>query len=225
MLKLLGFLKKYIRFFCLIALLLILMVCLFGNYEWNYDEEEIKLKEPDEDLEINEQEDVREESVEKVYVDIKGEVKNPGIYEVPIDKRIFDVIELAGGVTARADTSVNNLSMKVKDEMVIIIYSKEEVANFSKTKEIQEVIQEKCSASNGMINDSCIDSDITSYPISVNDATLEQLISVPGLGEVKAKKIIEYRNENGDFKNLDDLKKVSGIGDSTFEKIKEYFKL
>lgn len=228
MFKLLAFLKKYLRFFCLIGLLIILFICLFGNHEFEQDDKDIKLKDQVVDENISDS-SVKKEIVEErdlVYVDIKGEVKNPGIYSVSSDKRVFDVIKLAGGVTSNADTSVNNLSMKVKDEMVIVIYSKEQIANFSKTQEINEVVQEKCNNSSGVVNDSCISTpDVNRFPISLNNASLEELINVPGLGEVKAKKIIEYRSQNNGFKSVDDLKNVSGIGDSTFEKIKDYFKL
>ena len=90
----------------------------------NTEEEEIEVKEPAE-----------EEQVAYYQVDIKGEINNPGIYEVKEGSRVIDVIRLAGDLTTNADTSVLNLSKKVKDEMVIIVYSYDEVANFTETKE------------------------------------------------------------------------------------------
>ena len=100
--------------------------------------------------EINEKDEIiidrkieKEESAKMVQIDIKGQVLSPGLYSLDENSRIMDAIKLAGGLTEEADTSVINLSKKVTDEMVIIIYSKEEVANFKETKEQEEQLQEK----------------------------------------------------------------------------------
>ena len=168
-----------------------------------------------------------EEVVEdKLKVDIKGQVINPGIYSLKVDSRVIDVIAAAGGLTGEADTSVINLSKKIKDEMVIIIYSKAEVADFHKTKEIEKQVEEQCQQKNeeALINDACIKSEIEITKvgkISINTATKEELMTLTGIGEAKAKDIISYREKNGPFKTIEDIKKVSGIGDSLFAKIKE----
>lgn len=170
----------------------------------------------------------KEEPVELLKVDIKGQVANPGIYTVSKSSRVIDVIELSGGLTTNANTSVINLSKKVTDEMVIIIYSNEEVSDFKKTKELEQQVQEHCiqKDENSLINDACITTDTnTSSRISINNATVKELQNLPGIGESKAKDIVSYREQNGPFKSLEDLKNVSGIGDALFAKIKDYITL
>ena len=138
------------------------------------------------------------------------------------------MIEKAGGLTQNANTTVINLSKKVTDEMVIIIYSNSEVAEFAKTKELEEQMQNACvqKNENALTNDACItENTTTSSKISINKATLEQLQTLPGIGESKAQDIITYREQNGPFTTLEDITKVSGIGDALFAKIKDYITL
>lgn len=165
------------------------------------------------------------EKVEEQYkVDIKGQINSPGIYSLNQNSRVIDVIELAGGLTENADTSVINLSKKINDEMVIIIYSKEEVQEFKQTKEIENIVEEKCiqKDENSLINDACINTENKiSKKISINSSTLEELMTLPGIGESKAKDIIEYREKNGPFEKIEDLMKVNGIGENTIAQIKE----
>lgn len=168
-----------------------------------------------------------EEDVKKTYmVDIKGEVIAPGIYELEKDSRIIDVINEAGGLTESADTSVINLSKKIIDEMVIIIYSKKEVENWLETKEQESYLQEKCVSreKEQTPNDACIEENIseekqTSTTVNINTATKEELMTLSGIGETKADAIIAYRQKNP-FQTIEDIKNVSGIGDSTYEEIK-----
>ena len=164
--------------------------------------------------------------IEEIKVDIKGQVINPGIYSLKVNSRVIDVIAAAGGLTGEADTSVINLSKKITDEMVIIIYSKGEVADFHKTKEIEKQVEEKCIQKDeqALKNDACIKSNIEikqTGKVSINTATKEELMTLTGIGEAKAKDIISYREKNGPFKTIEDLKNVLGIGDSVFAKIKE----
>ena len=114
--------------------------------------------------------------------------------------------------------------------MVIIVYSYDEVANFTETLEKEKTEQEACLNQNEITNDACIEDNSTtstskvidgSIKVSINTATLEELMQLPGIGETKAKAIIEYRNKVGSFKNIEELKEVNGIGDSTFDDIKE----
>ena len=112
--------------------------------------------------------------------------------------------------------------------MVIIIYSNSEVKNFEKTKEKEQQVQEQCiqKDSNALKNDACINENTsTSSEISINKASLEQLQTLPGIGETKAKDIISYREQNGPFTKLEDITKVSGIGENVFVKIKDYITL
>ena len=166
-----------------------------------------------------------EKPTQELYiVDIKGEINSPGIYSLAKEKRVIDVINLAGGLTENADTSVINLSKKIIDEMVIIIYSKEEVKNFEKTKEQEQEINKKCNQKeeNALQNDACITTvQQNSTKISINTANLEELMKLPGIGESKAKDIINYREKNGAFQSIEELKKVPGIGESTFASLKE----
>ena len=160
-------------------------------------------------------------------VDIKGQVNNPGIYSLKEGSRVIDVIEASGGLTENANTTVINLSKKIEDEMVIIIYSNEEVNNFSKTKEVEKQVIEKCikKDENSLQNDACINqsneqSNTDNNLININTATQEELMTLSGIGESKAKDIITYRSENA-FTSIEDIKNVPGIGESLFAKIKE----
>ena len=211
----------------IVGLLIIVGGISFGIYQWNQN----KPKKPKSEIILTKKKETKkEEPVEVLFqVDIKGEVKVPGIYKLKESSRVSDVIEQAGGLTENANTSVINLSKKIMDEMVIIIYSNEQVENFTKTKEIE---QEQISACIGkeetsIQNDACI--EIDNYKdgqilekININTATLEQLTALPGVGESKAKSIIDYRNTNGLFKTIEDIKSVTGIGESLFAKIKDY---
>ena len=116
-------------------------------------EEKIALK--------KEKKETKEEAIEEYKVDIKGEVINPGIYTLKKYSRIIDCIELAGGLTENANTTVLNLSKKITDEMVIIVYSNAEVADFKKTKELEKQVQDSCIQKNedSLKNDACIDDD------------------------------------------------------------------
>jgi competence protein ComEA len=171
-----------------------------------------------------------------VFVDVKGAVNAPGVYELEDTKRVIDAINLAGGLADNANTINLNLSKKVQDEMYIIVYTKNEIATYKKNNGSKTV---SC-ASNECIcpdsnNDACIKTSTSSSSsstssdnsttevtgkISINTATKEELMTLSGIGEAKANAIISYRQENGNFSNLEDIKNVSGIGDAVYEKIK-----
>ena len=187
---------------------------------------------------IEKEEIIENDNLEYIYVDIKGEVSVPGVYSISNDKRVVDAINLAGGFKENADTSLLNLSMKLKDQMVIIVYSKEEVNNI-KNEETEEIIEEKDICNIPIQNDSCIintvetvvipelknDLDISkdlNTKININTASKEELITLPKIGNVKADAIISYRKDNGNFNSIDEIKNVKGIGDSLFEAIKDY---
>lgn len=171
--------------------------------------------------------ETKKEDTEKLYmVDIKGEVISPGIYKLPSTSRVIDVINKAGGLTDIADTSVINLSKKIEDEMVIIIYSEYEVNNWLKTKQEEDYLQEKCqnSEDSKIENDACINDDVIENNetiININTATKEELMTLSGIGETKALAIISYR-EKTPFTSIEDIKNVSGIGDSTYNEIKDH---
>lgn len=181
----------------------------------------------------------KELSGDTVKVDIKGRVKSPGVYEISSNSRVMDVIKKAGGLESDSDTSSINLSKKVYDEMVIVIYSKKEVSNIVDTKNNESVSINDCKNNKDKItNEACIEnvndntktetnnkidnktSDNIDKKININTASLDELESLSGIGESKARSIIEYRSENGKFKSIEDITKVRGIGQSLFEKIK-----
>ena len=219
------YLKKY-RYIILSGLLII--VFLF----FNKNSDEIELTS---DLSLEIKEEVTEEipKEEKIKVDIKGAVKNPGVYEINSNGRVADAIEISGGLTNDADTSTINLSKNLTDEMVIIIYTKEEVAEMLKGSTSIKYIEKECICPK-IENDACIDNVIDNKPdtntsneqkVSLNSATIDELMQLPGIGEVKAKAIIVYREENGGFKSIEELLEVNGIGESTFNKIKDQLSL
>lgn len=165
---------------------------------------------------IEEKEEPKKE-IKKIIVDIKGMVANPGVYEVEEGKRVNDIILLAGGLLDNADTSLINLAKIVEDEMTIIIYSNKEV--------IEKYKEEVCVCDCPLINNSaCIENNDKEENkiININTGDYNELMKIPGIGESKAKSIIKYREEYGNFNTIEDIKKVSGIGDSLFEDIKEY---
>ena len=185
-----------------------------------------------ESLEKNE--NVSDEVDEYIFVDIKGYVNKPGVYRFlkNDDKRIYDLIDSAGGLKKDADTSIINMSLKLRDEMVIIVYSKKEISSFLDTKKDLENKLEICEKDE-VTNDGCLDnSDINAdkdtiveeninSKVNINTASKEELTSLTGIGESKADDIIKYRNEVGLFTKIEDIMNIKGIGDSVFEKIKD----
>ncbi|CDE95069.1 putative ComE operon protein 1 [Clostridium sp. CAG:914] len=220
----LRFLKKYKYVMTIFLFMLIIFYIVFVKVNLKSKEKNLV----DNQVVINEVEKVEVDLKDDlVYVDIKGAVKKPGVYKINSDKKIIDVITIAGGLMENANTDNINLSKKVTDEMVIIIYTDEEVKNSNIVDTVIKVIDKECVCPN-IQNDGCINTEINdsitnvNNIININTATLEELMSINGLGEAKAKAIIKYREENGYFKIIDDLLNVSGIGEALFEKIKEY---
>ena len=162
-----------------------------------------------------------------ILVEVKGEVKAPGVYKVSDEKVVNDILELAI-LLPTSDTSQLNLSKKVYDEMVIIVPSKEEIANMKVTTSYK-VIENECVCPR-LINDSCIsltipnDEIIINTKVSLNNGTLEELMTLPGIGEAKAKAIIEYRHQHK-FQTIEEIMNVKGIGKSIYEKLKDLISL
>ncbi len=211
--------KKIIIVISIILVLIVLLtIYIINNVDFSEEEKE-------EEIVTEKIEKKEKKETNLLKVDIKGEINNPGIYSLVEGSRVIDVIESASGLTNNADTSVINLSKKIEDEMVIIIYSKKEVKDFSKTKEIEKQVQEKCiqKDSNALKNDACIETKETTEingKVNINTATKEELMTLKGIGESKALDIIKYR-EKKKFTNIEELKEVSGIGEALFAKIKE----
>ena len=140
-----------------------------------------------------------------IFVHVVGEVNAPGIVKVPNGTRLYNVIEKAGGMTKDAQTDYLNLADTVKDGQQIRVISKKEYKKLKKKKS-QSVSPKESQGESGLIN--------------INTATAEELQTLSGIGEVRAKAIVEYRTQNGNFSKIEDIKNVSGIGDATFNNIK-----
>jgi competence protein ComEA len=134
-----------------------------------------------------------------IYIDIKGQVLNPGVYKVLVDSRLFQLLTLAGGTTSNADTLAINLSLKLYDQQVIYIPSYDDEYPI-----ITEIINENTT---GIIN--------------INSASLDLLDTLPGIGPSTAQSIIDYRMDVGFFESIEDIMNVTGIGEATYNEIKD----
>ena len=155
----------------------------------------------------------------KKYIDIKGSVKNPGVYEFKENERVIDAINMAGGLLKNANTSNINLSQKLTSEMVIYVMNNNEIKNGSNNVSCDT----KCKTEIIEVNN-CVEEknkEESKNKVNINTAGVEEFTTLSGIGEAKAKSIIEYRNSNGNFKNIDDIKNISGIGEALFNKIKD----
>ena len=155
---------------------------------------------------VSENEVKKEEPVEQdlITVDVKGAVKAPGIYDLPVGSRVNDAVQKAGGLTEQADSKSLNLAQKVSDEALVYVPTKGEEAVSQQT------------------GSGTVSSTSKEKKINLNKASLEELKQVKGLGGKRAQDIIDHRETNGKFKSVDELKKVSGIGAKTIEKLKDY---
>ena len=202
---------------------LLLFVCMSFTIIYASFNSDVKTVEP-EVIALSDDEEKDEiitEAVETIFIDIKGEVENPGVYEMQLGDRVIDAVQMAGGFTDEATTDNVNLSKKLKDESVIIIpsylkdYENVTIKNDYEIDINDDIVQSEKNESDEKIESS-------SNLININTASVVELMSLDGIGESKAKAIIEYRDINGDFENILDIKNVSGIGESIYEKIKDY---
>ncbi len=154
-----------------------------------------------------------EETEEKnIFVHIAGCVQKEGMLELSSNSRIADAIEKAGGLTQDADLSDINLAYILEDGMKIYI------PNQNERQENNEITENIPNTATMQIQDTNKKQDV----ININTATQEELDTLPGIGPATAIKIIEYRKEKGKFKQKEEIKEVSGIGEAKYEKIKEY---
>jgi competence protein ComEA len=163
---------------------------------------------------------VPKESTVNKYVDIKGAVKKPGVYKIDDNMIVNDVIKLAG-LAKNATTDNINLSQKVKDQMVIVISNKNDLKNNIRKNNV--VISGDTLINNQNQNNveaSNINGESNKL-ININTSSVDDLMLIPGIGKTKADAIIEYR-ENNQFNSIEDIKNVTGIGESLFEKIRLY---
>lgn len=194
--------RKYIYIITIIIFIIFCIMVIIRKRELK--DNNVNYKVNKEDIIVNN--DKINDEEEYIYIDIKGEVINPNVYKIKKGLRVIDVINLAGGLTEESDTSNINLSKIVTDEMVIVI----------KSKNNEEVyIDSDVDINNNNNNNKLID---------INTCTIDELLTLPGIGESKANNIIEYRKKNK-FNTINDIMNVSGISESLFNKIKEYIKV
>ncbi|WP_421379986.1 helix-hairpin-helix domain-containing protein [Bacillus salacetis] len=189
--------EKYKIVFITAIILLVSACALLYQYSSGSDSksESFLPSVPQESSSVDEKE---EETPDKdIFVDVKGAVRKPGIYKSVQNERVNDLIIRAGGFTTEAQEESVNLAQKVTDEMVIYVPLEGEESAAAPL----ELAEEKL--------------------LNINQAVEEDLDGLPGIGPAKAKAIIDYRTENGPFKSVEELKEVSGIGEATFERLKE----
>ena len=178
-----------------------------------------------------------DEEEEMMAVHVTGEVKNPGVVKVKQGSRIEDIIEAGGGLTENADITDVNLAFVVEDGMKIRIPSNDdqnlneesngETENGEQNGQEQNTKNEYITQDSGkgvIVNDDS-NSESLSSVININTANETELEELPGIGPSLASKIVEHRNQNGKFKAIEDIKNVTGIGNSKFEKIKNLIKV
>ncbi|PYF08788.1 competence protein ComEA [Ureibacillus chungkukjangi] len=153
---------------------------------------------------------IEQPKIEEIMVDVKGAVKSPGVYILTADDRIIDAIDRAGGYTEEAQSTEVNHAQKLQDEMLIYI------------PKIGEEIDQENSIGQVVVSSTAASSSSQGTKIDLNSADEAALTTLPGIGPSKAQAILAFREENGSFKTIDDLKNVTGIGEKTFEKLKEF---
>lgn len=172
--------------------------------EWMETENSRVEDDPEIETEVETNADVTQE---RIVIDVKGAVTTPGVYEASIGERVIDIIERAGGLLDSADQNNINFAMKVVDEMVLYIPAMGEqsqaIVGVAAGGSLQEGV-----AADGKVN--------------LNTASESDLQTLPGIGPSKALAIIEYRETNGSYKSVEELMEISGIGEKTFEKLKEH---
>lgn len=209
----------------------VLMICfsiLFSGC--GKQNEEISIKQPENiaadraDAEIKadaENEAAGEEKIpesveESIWVDICGAVRRPGVYEMKKNARVFEIVEAAGGFSENADSEWLNQAAVLTDGEKIQVYTKEE------TREMQENGIRAEQNINGQNGAGSNGDTSGAGKINLNTAALEQLQEIPGIGEVRAQAILDYRERNGAFQDIKEIQEVPGIKGKTFEKIEDY---
>jgi competence protein ComEA len=200
--------KQRIVRVAIITVLILAALFLFLFRTGNQEEAEL-IKQSDSESLTDIESDV---SVDVIVVDVAGAVENPSVIEIPIDSRINDAIQAAGGLTSQADISQINRAAILSDGEKIFIPAVPGVASVTPSPANGEGVT---SSSNYLV-------DSSNLKININYASASELESVPGIGPVTSEKIIRYRIDHGLFRKLDEILKVSGIGDKTYAKMKPY---
>lgn len=229
----LEIIKDYKKVIIGIVLFLVIGVFSFLTIKSNKDEiksteqnvEKVEMLEKKEEVEET---IIEEKPIKYLNVDVKGAVKKPGIYTLEEGSIVNDVIKLAG-LKSNASTKNINLSKKIVDEMVIYIYTTKELNNTIVKSEpciCNDIDISACEGSSivmpGEEANTNTSSSNTSSKININKATKEELMTLSGIGEAKAIAIIKYREDNNGFKDISEIMNISGIGESIYNKIKDY---
>ena len=146
---------------------------------------------------------------EYIYVHVCGEVNSPNVYRLKAGSRVYEAIELAGGMTSEGVQEGLNMASVLQDGQQIIVYSKEDIDSGNVNS-----IQSNVSGGEEQFS-----------KVNINTATMEQLMTLPGIGEAKAKAIIDYRTEHGQFKDITEIMNISGIKEAAFGKIKDFIQI
>lgn len=171
-------------------------------------------------IKTEKQSETQEEySDDRILVHVSGAVNKEGVVELKVDSRISDAIEKAGGIREDASIEDINLAYKLEDGMKVHIPTKQEKENDNNedTDEKEENIEKYMTSSNDISN-----KEEKSSKVNINTATQAQLETLPGIGPSTATKIIVYRKEKGKFNKVEEIKEVSGIGESKYNKIKDF---
>ena len=185
------------------------------NDQFNIEEQNLEVEEN----KIKESNKIEEETT-KIIVHVSGAVRNEGIVELKEKARIADAIEMAGGITEDAYMKDVNLATILEDGMKIYIPTKEEVE-----KQGENINDSVSKDTNLDIYNNGSNTSKKNNKVNINTASKEELDTLPGIGESTANKIINYRKENGKFKTIEEIKEVSGIGDSKYEQIKNLIEI
>lgn len=208
--KLIVFMSTVVLIFCIVSGFLL------SNLLFHREPEEIAAKEilspfsSSEENQLPEGNTVEEDARPKVmYTDIKGSVKEPGIYSFSSEERVYDVLKRAGGLLEEADSDRINFSAKIEDQQVLYIPAVGE--------EPPEHLNQSASPEGKQST-----ADTEPSKININTASPSELQQIPGIGSVKVQEIIRFREENGSFQKVEDLQEISGIGEKTVEKLKNF---
>lgn len=181
-----------------------------------YQKTQEPLIDDQQNLEIT-QNETEEKTEEKIKVHVSGAVVQEGVIELEANARVIDAIEKAGGTKEEADMKEVNLAETLEDGMKIYIPTKEEQ---KKIEEENTTITNEANTTSKTITQTN-----KKEKINLNTASLEELDTLPGIGPSTAQKIIDYRKEKGKFKSIEEIKEVSGIGESKYEKIKSLIEI
>ena len=189
-------------------------------FEQNEQENESELQETDENQ--NSRLGILQEK-KTVTVHIVGEVNSPGVVTLEEGARIIDAINAAGGKTEDADLSKINLAYIIEDGIQIYVPNYNETSKIGENDEEKQIQYVKDGPGEGIIvtAEAQDNEEEKNTLVNINTANLEKLQTLPGVGQSTAQKIIEYREQNGNFKNIEELKNVSGIGESKYNNIKD----